>query len=101
MATPQEVVDGVFNKPFSRQGPGATGVTNLGATVAWLDTNINGINQKLAAQDATIKSLVGAVAAVAKGQPLDEAKLLASIQSKVAAGVADAIKSIDTTVTLK
>jgi hypothetical protein len=62
-----------------------------------------------AAQDAVIKSLVGAVAALSKGQDFDEAKLLDSIQARVVAGLGDvddlvaqgvqaALDSIDTTV---
>lgn len=94
-------VDDFYTKEYKRQGPGVSGTTNLGATVAWLDSNLLAMRNQLTAQDATIKGLAGALAAVSKGEPFDEAKLLTSIQAKVAAGVADAINSIDTTVTLK
>jgi len=105
MATP----DDFFNKSFARQGPGATGTTSLGGMVAWMDSNLRNIMNQNAAQDAVIKSLVGAVAALSKGQTFDEAKLLDSIQARVeagiqnvdelaAAGVQEAIDSIDTTV---
>lgn len=100
MATPQEVIDGVFRKEWKRQGPGVSGTTNLGATVAWLDANLTGINQKLAASDAKVTALVGAVNAVAKGEKFDEAKLLASIEDAAERGVKAAIDSIETTVTL-
>lgn len=89
MATPQEVIDGIFAKGFARQGPGVSGTTNFGSTVAWLDSNLLGIRNQLAAQDAVIKSLVGAVAALSKGQEFDEAKLLESIQARVVAGLGE------------
>lgn len=101
MATPEDVAKAVLAATVNRGGPGATGQTNLGATIAWLDTNLNGINQKLTAQDATIKALVGAVNAVSKGAPFDEAKLLASIQKATAAGLKDAVASVSATVNIK
>jgi hypothetical protein len=102
-------VDDFYNKPIARQGPLASGTTNLGATIAWLDNNLRNIMNQNAAQDAVIKSLVGAVAALSKGQDFDEAKLLDSIQARVVAGLGDvddlvaqgvqaALDSIDTTV---
>lgn len=103
MATPEQVVDLMFKKGFARQG-GATGTTNLGATISWMDSNLQNILNKIAAQDATIKALAGAVAAMAKGEDFDEAKLLASIAATVeaaaAAGVKEGIDSIDTDVTV-
>jgi hypothetical protein len=93
-------IDGIFAKQFNREG-GQKGVTNLGSTVAWLDANLQKIVSAEAAQNAQISNLVSAIAAVAKGQPFDQAKLLAGIQASAAAGVKDAISSIDTTVTLK
>jgi len=82
-------VDDFYNKPYARQGPGVSGTTNLGATIAWLDSNLWGLRNQLAAQDAVIKSLVGAVAALSKGQAFDEAKLLESIQARVVAGLGE------------
>jgi hypothetical protein len=82
-------VDDFYNKPYARQGPGVSGTTNLGATIAWLDSNLWGLRNQLAAQDAVIKSLVGAVAALSKGQTFDEAKLLESIQARVVAGLGE------------
>ena len=103
-------VDDFYGKSFARQGSGVSGTTNLGATVAWLDYNLKVIRDQNAAQDAVIKSLVGAVAALSKGEPFDQAKLLDSIQARVEAGLGSvddlvaqgvqaAIDSIDTTKT--
>ena len=93
-------VDDIFSKPIARQGPLATGTTNLGATVAWLDNNLRNIMNQNAAQDAVIKNLVGAVAALAAGEKFDEAKLIAGVQAAAAAGVKDAIASIETETTV-
>lgn len=103
MAKVEDVVDGIFEKPFNRAG-GQKGVTSLGSTVAYLDANLEKLNAKLTAQDATIKALAGAVAAQAKGETFDQAKLLASIQAAVAKGTAEglasAVESIDKTTTI-
>jgi len=82
-------VDDFYSKPIARQGPLASGTTNLGATIAWLDNNLRNIMNQNAAQDAVIKSLAGAVAALSKGEAFDEAKLLDSIQARVVAGLGD------------
>lgn len=56
------------------------------------------VTQKQNAENAAqIKGLVGAVAAMAKGEEFDEAKLLAGVQAAAAAGVKEAIDSIETT----
>lgn len=99
MTTTREVVDAIFSKRFPRGG-GVGGETDLGGAVAWLDANFAGVASRVAAQDATIKNLVGAVAALAKGETFDEAKLLAGVEAAAAAGVKAAITSIDTTVTI-
>ena len=57
------------------------------------------MRQELASQNAQIKSLVGAVAALAKGEPFDEAKLLAGIRAAAASGVKDTFESIESTTT--
>lgn len=108
MATPKEVAkelaDEMFSRGFARQGPGVSGVTNWGSTVAWLDSNLKGISDKVVAQDATIKALAGAVKALTAGEDFDEAKLLASIATTVkdatAAGVKAGIASIESTTTV-
>lgn len=93
-------LEAIFTRKVSRAG-GQSGVTNLQSTLAWLDANLKQIVAAEAAQTAQLNALVGAIAAIAKGQPFDQAKLVASIQSATAAGVKDAIASIDTTVTIK
>ena len=59
------------------------------------------LRNQVASQNAQIASLVGAVAAISKGEPFDEAKLLAGVQAAAAAGVKNAVESIDTTITVK
>lgn len=100
MASLEDLRKVIYETPFNRQGPGVSGVTNFGATVAWLDANLTGINQRIIAQDATIKSLVGAVAALGKGEDFDEEKLLSSIEARVSAGVQEALDSIESTTTV-
>ena len=86
---------------FPKQGPGQSGTIGLDGFLAWFDANMAGQAKAIAAQDAQIKNLVGAVAALAKGEDFDEAKLLAGVQASAAAGVKSAIASIETTVNLK
>ncbi|WP_459332406.1 N-acetylmuramoyl-L-alanine amidase [Arthrobacter sp. Hz1] len=63
------------------------------------------MRQQAASQDAQINSLVGAIAALSKGESFDEAKLLAGVKASAAAGVKEAVDSIEktetTTVTIK
>lgn len=91
----------LLGKAVNRGGAGVTGQTNLGAVLSWSDYNFNALHNRIIAQDATIKALSGAITAVSKGEPFDQAKLLSSITSATQKGVAAAIASIDTTVTLK
>lgn len=55
------------------------------------------LRHEVAAQAAQVASLIGAVAALSKGEAFDEAKLLAGVQAAAAAGVKSAIDSIETT----
>lgn len=59
------------------------------------------MRSEIASANAQIKGLVGAVSALAKGEPFDEAKLLAGVQAAATAGVKEAIDSIETTVNVK
>jgi murein DD-endopeptidase MepM/ murein hydrolase activator NlpD len=86
----------IFTRPITRGG-GVPGATSFQSTLAYLDANLNKL---VAANDAQTKSLIAALAAVAKGEPFDQAKLLAGVQSAAAAGVTQAIQSIDTTTTV-
>lgn len=74
------------------------GKTSLGNEMRWIASNFRTIR---ASNDAQTKSLISALAAVAKGEPFDEAKLLAGVQAAAAAGVKAAIDSIETTVMIK
>lgn len=74
------------------------GKTSVGNEIRWLAHNVRAIQ---ATVDAQSKNLIAALAAVSKGEPFDEAKLLAGVKAAAEAGTAAAIKSIDTTVTFK
>lgn len=104
MATPKDVIDGLLDTKITRGG-GVKGETSLRSTLGWMDANLGRIINAQAAQDAQIKGLVGAVAALSKGEKFDEAKLLAGVQAAAAAGVQSAVDSIEktetTTVNLK
>jgi hypothetical protein len=93
-------IDKLLNREVTRQG-GMKGSTSLKGLVGYMDTNLGRIINAQAAQDAQIKGLIGAIAALSKGEKFDEAKLLAGVQSAAAAGVKAAVESIDTTVTFK
>lgn len=60
------------------------------------------MQRRQAVDNAQIKNLISALAAVAKGEPLDEAKLLAGIQASaeagVKAGIADGTVDVNVTV---
>lgn len=76
--------------------------TTLGAmTDRIVRQQIVPLRQEVAAQAAQVASLIGAIAAVSKGEPFDQAKLLAGVQSAAQAGVKSAIEAIQTTVTVK
>lgn len=78
------------------------GKTSIGNEMRWIASNFRTIR---ASNDAQTKSLIAALAAVAKGEPFDEAKLLAGVQAAAEAGVRAAVDSIQktetTTVTMK
>jgi murein DD-endopeptidase MepM/ murein hydrolase activator NlpD len=75
--------------------------TALGAmTDRIIRQQLTPLRNEVAASQAQIKSLVGAIAAMSQGEPFDEAKLLAGVQAAASAGVKDAIASIETTVTI-
>lgn len=73
------------------------GKTSLGNEIRWIASNFR-VTQRML--DAQTKSLISALAAVAKGEPFDEAKLLAGVKSAAEAGVKAAIDSIETTTTV-
>lgn len=67
------------------------------------------LEKSVSTQNATIANLVSALAAVAKGEPFDQAKLLAGVRAAAKEGaeegaregVAESIDSIDVTVNTK
>lgn len=78
--------------------PGWNGDVSAAARIAGTDQAVNDIRSQLGAQNGMIAGLVGALAAINKGEPFDEATLLAGVQAAAAAGVKDAIESITVTV---
>ena len=56
--------------------------------------------RKLAEVEAAQAGLIGAIAALGRGEPFDEAKLLEGVRKAAQQGVAEAVDSIDTTVTI-
>jgi hypothetical protein len=94
-----KVAKAVVALKFEKQG-GPVGQIGLDGFLAWYDANMVATNKNIAAANAQIANLIGAVAALSKGEAFDEAKLLAGVQAAAEAGVKDAIASIETTVTL-
>jgi hypothetical protein len=99
MAEVKDVVDAIFKRKLTKGGLGGT--ITLEAATQWSDYNFGQLSKQIAASDAKVTALIGAVNAVAKGEKFDEAKLLASIEAASERGVKAAIDSIDTTVNLK
>jgi len=108
MATKEEIFDAVWGgdgTPMihnNELGRGEYPRTTLGAmTDRIVRQQITPLRQEVAAQAAQVSNLIGAIAALSKGESFDEAKLLAGVQAAAEAGVKSAIESIDTTVTIK
>lgn len=101
MASPQELFNAVWGGPGmpmlynNELGRNEYPGTMLGAMTDRV------VRQQLVPLRAEVSGLVGALKAVAGGEPFDEAKLLEGVRAASAAGVKDAIDSIDTTVTMK
>lgn len=90
------IVDSIWYRPIR----GWNGEVSAEARILGTDQAVNDIRAQLGAQHGMIAGLVGALAAVNKGEPFDEAKLLAGVQAAAEAGVKNAIESIETTVTI-
>ena len=87
---------------FTEQDRTVINSANIRADMARSEaTNAKNAALEALAVSAQVSSLIGALAAVAKGEPFDEAKLLAGVQAAAASGVKSAIESIDATVTIK
>lgn len=105
MATNQEKLDGTFwavtqeGRDFAdRHTFSETKYPNAWGHQFTLLEIINGIERRVAEQNAIAASLISALAAVSKGEPFDEAKLLAGVQERAKAGAKEAIESISVTV---
>lgn len=94
MATPKEIFDVVWGGPGQpmllnnelgrKEYPG----TMLGAmTDRIVRQQLKPLRQEVAVQAAQVSNLIAALANVAKGEPFDQAKLLAGVQSAAEAGV--------------
>lgn len=116
MATNQEKLDGLFWRQGTTEGIDFTDRHTFSETKypnAWghqftLLEIINGIERRafdqntlLAGLNAQVAGLVGALKAVTGGESFDEAKLLEGVKAAAKAGTAEAIQSIETTVTVK
>lgn len=88
----------LLNTPVSMKG--RKGETSLAVELAWLPENFASVRNVIAENTAVQKNLVAAIAALAKGEKFDEAKLLAGVQAAAQAGVKAAIDSIETTTTV-
>lgn len=92
-----------LNEGFARNGQYTAGVWTHANPVS-PNTDMRGwlvsTYRKVAEVEATQVGLVGALAAVGGGEQFDEAKLLAGVRKAAQEGVAAAIDSIDTTVTI-
>jgi hypothetical protein len=97
VALNDEDLNRIFGKKFDRKG-GMTGEATLGGVVAYIDSNMGRIINAQASHNAQVKALVGAVAALSKGEAFDEAKLLAGVEEAAAAGVSAALDSLKVTV---
>jgi hypothetical protein len=108
MATNQEKLDGTYwavtqeGRDFAdRHTFSETTYPNAWGHQFTLLQILNGVERRVQEQNAQIAGLVGALKAVSGGQSFDEAKLLAGVKAAAAAGTAEAIQSIETTVTVK
>lgn len=88
------IVDSVWYRPVG----GWNGHVSAEARLAGTDQAVNDIRAQLGALHGQVAGLIGALAAVSKGEPFDEAKLLAGVQSAAEVGVKNAIESITVTV---
>lgn len=92
------MADTLLNRPVGMKG--RKGDTSLAVELAWLPENFASVRNVIAENTAVQKNLVAAIAALAKGEKFDEAKLLAGVQAAAQAGVKAAIDSIETTTTV-
>lgn len=121
MATNQQKLDGLANGtliwqqqiPLKKGDPAFHNTVYSAEHLLYLakyyaqqsNTRAARLEQAVAAQNATITNLVSALASVAKGEPFDQAKLIAGVteaaREGARAGVEESIDSIDVTVNTK
>lgn len=66
--------------------PGWNGNVSAAARIAGTDQAVNDIRAQLGAQSGMFAGLIGALAAVTKGEAFDEAKLLAGVEAAAERG---------------
>lgn len=73
---------------------GWNGKVSAGGRLVGVDQAVNDIRAQLAVSNAQIPALISAVAALSKGEPFDEAKLLEGVRKAASEGVGEWIKSV-------
>jgi len=89
---------GIVDSVWYRRINGWNGPVSAEARILGTDQAVNDIRALVAAQNAQIAGLVGALASVSKGESFDQAKLLEGVKAAAESGVKDAIESITVTV---
>jgi hypothetical protein len=77
---------------------GWNGDVSAEARIVGTDQAVNDIRAQLGSFNGQIAGLIGALAAINKGEPFDEAKLLEGVKAAAESGVKNAIESITVTV---
>ncbi len=95
MPIPKSDLDAIARAVHHAQLPlGGKGTVSHEMRIIMTDRLANQTLKQVASQDAQIKGLVGAIAALSKGEPFDQAKLLSGVQAAASAGVAEVIDSV-------
>lgn len=105
MASNQEKLDGAFwavtqeGRDFAdRHTFSETKYPNAWGHPFTLLEILNGVERRVQEQNAITSQLISALAAVSKGEPFDEAKLLEGVKAAAESGVKNAIENITVTV---
>jgi len=89
---------GIVDSVWYRKINGWNGPVSAEARILGTDQAVNDIRALQAALNAQIAGLVGALAAVNKGEAFDQDKLLEGVKTAAETGVKEAIESITVTV---
>lgn len=94
-----EIDSQVWAVPVNRGGKPVSALQELADAKTYAIDNkaqLTVLRTELAAVNAQVKGLVGAVSALAQGEQFDEEKLLASIEERTETGVRNAIAALET-----